>query len=149
MLLISLLMISLTWSPRTKRKPLTTPTTLVHPLVTLLMMSPTGLDQKVTSAPLMLPMPPPNVPRMLKVNGASLSMMSTTTPRLPVLKPACSQRLHAVLLLHATRATAPRSMSTTVSSPSTHVTHTRVSSSTSTSSHQLVHATSQLKLMKY
>merc|ERR1719187_2211879 len=33
-------------------------------------------------------------------------MMSTTILRLPVLRPACSQRLPAVLLLPATRATA-------------------------------------------
>jgi len=53
-----------------------------------------------------------------------------------------SQRLPAVLLLHATRATAPRNMSTTVSSLLTHVTHTRVSSLTSTSFLQLALATS-------
>merc|ERR1711970_5668 len=61
------------------------------------------------------------------------------------LETCLSPRLLAVLLLHATRATAPRSQYTTASSPSTHVTHTRVSSSTSTSSPQLVHATSQPK----
>merc|ERR1712106_313623 len=119
--------------------------TLVPQLVILLMMSPTGLAQKVTYAPLMLFMPPPNVPRMLKVNGVSLSTMFTTTLRPPVLRLAYSQRLPVVLLLHATRVTAPRSPYTTASSHSTHVTHTRVSSSTSTSCPQLAHATSPPK----
>merc|ERR1739838_1294471 len=118
---------------------------LVPPLVILLMMSPTGPVQKATSAHLTSSMPPPNVLRMLKVNGASLSTMSTTTLRPPVLRLACSPRLLAVLLLHATRATAPRSLYTTASCPSTHVTHTRGSSSTSTSSPQLAHATSPPK----
>merc|ERR1712106_461093 len=75
-----------------------------------------------------------------------LSMMFTITHRPPVLRPACSPRLLAVLLLHATRATAPRSLSTTVSSLSTHVMHTRVSSLTSTSCPQLVLATSPPKI---
>merc|ERR1712128_60 len=131
--------------PRIKRRPSTTPTTLVPQLVILLMMSPTGLVQKATSAPLTLLMLPPNVLRMLKVNGASLSTMSTTTLRPPVLRLACSQRLPAVLLLHATRVTAPRNLSTTASYPSTHVIHTRVYSSTSTSCPQLAHAISPHK----
>merc|ERR1712106_369032 len=98
------------------------------------------------SVPLMLFMPPPNVLRMLKVNGASLSTMFTTTLRPPVLRLACSPRLPVVLLLHATRVTAPRRLYTTASSPLTHVTHTRVSSLTFTSCPQHVHATSPHKM---
>merc|ERR1712002_344517 len=130
--------------PQIKRRHLTTPTTLVPLLETLPMMSPTGQVQKDTSAPLMLSMPPPNVLRMLKENGVSSSTMFTTTLRLPVLKPAYSLKLLAVLLLHATKVTVPRSLSTTDSSPAT---HTRVSSSTSTSFPQLALATSPPKIV--
>merc|ERR1712243_342284 len=71
-----------------------------------------------------------------------------TTPRPPVLRPACSPTLLVVFLPLATSPSVPRSMSTTECSLLTLVTHTEGSSSILTSCLVLVLATSPPNLIQ-
>merc|ERR1712002_462314 len=72
-------------------------------------------------------------------------MVTTTTPRPPVLKPVCSPILLADSWLLATSQSALKSMSITECCLLTHVTPTEDSSSTPTSFQVPVHAISQHK----
>merc|ERR1711915_410324 len=121
---------------------LTTSTTLELPRDHLLMTLLIGLDLRVTFAHLMLTMQRSLVPSMLKATGESssstslrdMAMVTITTLRQLVLRPAFSLTLPVVSLPLATSQSALRSMFTTECFLLIPVTHTEVSSLIPTSS---------------
>merc|ERR1712025_581219 len=128
---------------------LTTSITLELPRDHLLMTPLTGLDLRVTFALLTLTTLRSPVLSMLKVTGGSSSNTSlrdtdtvtTTTPKLPVSRPASSPTLLVVFSPPVTSPSVPRSMSTTECSLLILATHTEGSSSIHTSSPALALAT--------
>merc|ERR1719317_1253091 len=156
MLLISLLMTLFKTLSSLKRRVSTTSTIQELLRDLLLMTQLTGLDLRVTFVLPMLITPRSLVLSMLKDTGESSSSTSlrdtdtvtTTTPRPPVLRPACSLTLLVVFLPLVTSPSVPRSMVAAEFSLLTLVTHTEGSSSILTSCLVLVLAISPPNLIQ-